>query len=67
MILDCVTNLRLFSWLLLGALNHVVDCPESHDVIHFMSLAENIHLIEYIRTVLQSLVRQDTVCKFFSS
>eukprot|EP00794_Sanderia_malayensis_P019917 gene19917-21865_t len=57
---ECNTNLQLLAWLLLGAINNAVDYPESHEVIHFISLMENLHIAEYVKNVLQNIVRQDT-------
>jgi len=58
-ITESVANLRMLAWLLLGTINHVVDNPDSRSVIHLMSLNDNIHLIEYVKIVLQNLVQQD--------
>ena len=61
LILDSVTNLRFLSWLLLGAINHVVDYPMAHDIFHVISLSENGSLTDYIKIVLQSILRYDNV------
>ncbi|XP_065069505.1 protein unc-79 homolog [Rhopilema esculentum] len=64
LILDSVANLRFLSWLLLGAINHVVDHPMAHDIFHVISLSENGSLTDYIKIVLQSILRYDNEKNF---
>lgn len=62
-LLESVTNLRTLAWLLLGAINHVIDDASSQKFIHVMNFTDNCHLIEYIKVLLQSLARQAIVSR----
>ncbi|XP_048586447.1 protein unc-79 homolog isoform X2 [Nematostella vectensis] len=53
-LLECVSNMRLLTWLLHGSLSHMVHSKITHANCQPISLDENIHIADYVLIILFS-------------
>lgn len=57
-LLDCVTHIRLLSWLLHGSLSHFVYSQNPHVNCHPVKFEENTHIADYVLIILFSFAEQ---------
>lgn len=51
---ECVSNMRLLTWILQGSLSHIVNSKTVHAACQPIALEENVNVAKYVAIILHS-------------